>query len=306
MRGSSDRRRNFQHVSQSVCQANKNLRYCIAEVAAVWLPLMSSHLNINHGIASKHEPLWMDEEPQTNAKNAYVCATLPTRFIHERMTPQRGHTIAMMRIKIRLPMVWCAAMTGLFFISVFGVAAPQDNRAMAKGEDSYFPLSIGNWWAYKLGGHSRWAGKTQKWTVTDKAIHKGNPDYILSPTPSFGWDSPVEESPVREGIVEAGRGGGFILKYPIRSGNRWSSKSDGFVVPGKLDDLEVVSAGKPCSVGSHSFGNCVTIRETDEGNALFSLTTYARGAGPVKYLYFKDLYFKQTKETMIIVSWKVL
>jgi hypothetical protein len=26
-------------------------------------------------LASKHEAPWTDEEPQTNAQNAYVCAT---------------------------------------------------------------------------------------------------------------------------------------------------------------------------------------------------------------------------------------
>lgn len=209
----------------------------------------------------------------------------------------------MMRINKAIPMIWGIATLVLFVICFTALAAPQRGPASTKAKDSYFPLSVGNWWAYKMGGHSRWAGKTPTWTVTDKAIHKGNPDYILSPTPPFGWDSPLEDFPLSEGIVESGRG--FLLKYPIGSGNGWSSKSDGFVVPGKLDEFEIVSAGKPCAVGSHSFGDCVTVRETDEGNNLFSVRTYARGVGPVKYVYFKDLQFKQIEWTMTIESWKV-
>ena len=74
---------------------------------------------------------------------------------------------------------------------------------------------------------------------------------------------------------------------------------------GKSDEFEVVSAGKPCSLRSHSFHDCVTIRETDEGSHVFSLTTYARGVGPVKYVYFRDVHFKEVKWTMIIQSWAV-
>ena len=178
-----------------------------------------------------------------------------------------------------------------------------DLRTNANDRDSYFPLAIGYWWAYRIGGHSKWAGKTQRWTVTDRTFYLGIPEYVLSPTPALGWDSPLEFSPQDGGIRESG--GTFVLKYPLVAGNRWRGKSQGVAAEGKLDELEVVSSGKPCSVGSHSFRDCVIIRDTDEGSDVFSLTTYARGVGPVKYVYFQDPQFKYIEDTMTIESWRV-
>jgi hypothetical protein len=195
------------------------------------------------------------------------------------------------------------AAAGLSTICLVGTALSQGTRTGAHEEDSYFPLSVGNWWLYKCSGHSQLAGKTQRWTVTDKAVHEASPDYYLSPRPSLGQDSPLVLSRLRDGIVEAGDR--FLLKYPIRIGNRWSSKSNMYGAEGELDVFEVVSAGRPCLVGTRSFDDCVTVRETDEGASLFLLTTYARGVGPVKYVYFEDVHFRAIESTLTIESWAV-
>jgi hypothetical protein len=221
----------------------------------------------------------------------------------EGMTSHRQEPIVMIRNNKRFPMIWFAAATGLFTIWFIGLAVSQDRRASTDGDGSYMPLSVGNWWVYRFGSDSHLAGKTQKWKVDDKWIDKGDAIYILSSIPSLGNDAPLDLSSLAGRIVEGD--GRFLLKYPVHTGNRWSSKSQGYGVEGKLNEFEVVFAGKTCSVGNRSFDDCATIREIDESIKLFSLTTYARGVGPVKYVYFKDLNFKQVERTLTIESWKL-
>jgi hypothetical protein len=210
---------------------------------------------------------------------------------------------AMMGTSRRLPIICIAAATGLLTMCFIGMAPSQNRRADTQNDGSYFPIAVGNWWLYKLGGDSRVAGKSKKWTVTDSAIENGVGCYTLSPIPPFGDDAPWELSPAKEGIQECD--GRFILRYPVRIRDRWSYESQRCGATGKLNQFEVVSAGKPCSVGGHSFHDCATVREIDEPLKLFSLTTYSRGIGPVKFVYFKDLHFKQIDWTLTITSWDV-
>jgi hypothetical protein len=72
-----------------------------------------------------------------------------------------------------------------------------------------------------------------------------------------------------------------------------------------MDAFQVISVGKPCLIREHSFDDCVVIREVDEANNVASLTTYARGVGPVKYVYFKGLHSEEVDTTLTIKSWEV-
>jgi hypothetical protein len=196
-----------------------------------------------------------------------------------------------------------AVATCLFTICFIGAAVSQGRRATAEGEDSYFPLAVGNWWLYNLGGDPQVAGKTKKWWVTDSAISNGKRYYVLSPIPPFGDDAPWTLSPVQDGIQELDER--FVLRYPVHMGDRWSYNSRPYGANGKLDEFEVVSAGKPCSAGGHWFRDCVTVREIEEGLKIFSLTTYARAIGPVKFVYSKDVHFKKIDWTLTIRTWDV-
>lgn len=210
----------------------------------------------------------------------------------------------MMKISKRLPLIWFAVAVGILTTCCIVLAARQGSGATTNKEfGSYFPLSVGNWWSYKITGQSKWAGQTQKWTVDDRSFSKGEATYYLSAIPSLGGDAPLGLSSLSNGIVEGRER--FVLRYPIHTGNRWSSKSQLYGVGGKLDKFEIVSAGKPCSVGSRSFDDCAAVREIDEALKLFSITTYARGVGPVKYGYFKDVDFKQIDWMLTIMSWGV-
>jgi hypothetical protein len=174
-------------------------------------------------------------------------------------------------------------------------------EAAHSSKESYFPLSVGNSWVYSVRGRSQ--ARTITWKVTQREVMKGNSVFHLWQTPAQD-DEPLSLSEVETGIVEAGTER-FLLKYPLRTGERWSAKSQSFRAPGKSDAFEVTSAGKACSVGKHSFKDCTTVREIDEANNVASLTTYARGVGPVKYVYFKDLHSEEVDTTLTIKSWQV-
>lgn len=188
----------------------------------------------------------------------------------------------------------------VFIVCCSGMAACQDVRAR---EGSYFPLSVGNSWTYSLLSHSHAATKTTKWRVTQREVVHRTPVFHLWQTPAQD-DEPLSLSEVETGIVEAGTER-FLLKNPLRTGDRWIAKSQNLRFPGKSDEFEVTSAGKACFVGKHSFKDCATIREVDEANNVASLTTYARGVGPVKYVYFRGLHSEEVDTTLTIKSWQV-
>jgi hypothetical protein len=199
--------------------------------------------------------------------------------------------------------MYCFASFAVFLVVFIfccgGTVACQDVRS---SKESYFPLSVGNSWVYALRGHSA-AVKTIKWRVTQREVVHGTPVFHLWPTPAQD-DEPLSLSQVETGIVEAGTER-FLLKNLLRIGDRWSAKTQGLRAPGKSDAFEVTSAEKACSVGEHSFKDCITVRETDEANNVASLTTYVRGVGPVKYVYFKGLNSDEVDTTLTIKSWEV-
>ncbi|MGO9641176.1 MAG: hypothetical protein ACLP1Y_07730 [Candidatus Acidiferrales bacterium] len=210
-------------------------------------------------------------------------------------------SIPMMRIRKAVPIVWLAATAGLF-ICVAGTVVPQSAHPNSEKVSSYFPLSVGNRWSYVLERHSKIAG-TLIWRVTQREIIDGIPVYHLWPTPAQG-DEPLSLSEVQGGVVEA-HTERFLLKNPLHSGDLWSVRSDTPRAIGKLDAFEIVSAGKACSVGQRSFDDCATIREDDEANNVTSFTTYARGVGPVKYVYFRGLHSREVDTILTIKSWEV-
>jgi hypothetical protein len=212
----------------------------------------------------------------------------------------------MTRIGNRLALIGFAAALGFVAICMAGPAAPQKTHASAERGSPYYPLAVGNWWLYTFGGHSKRAGKTLKWSVTDKAMRHGTPVYSLSSDPSLGDDEPLVLSPVNRGVMEADIGEeSFLLKYPLKTGARWEARLSGPRFVGKLDSFQVVSEGKGCTVGAYSFDHCVTVREADEVAGFATVTTYARGVGPVKEVYFKGLHSKEIDTTLVIKSWKV-
>jgi hypothetical protein len=195
---------------------------------------------------------------------------------------------------------WFGVCLAISIVCGANTAACQNMRP---GKGSYFPLAVGNHWVYAVHSRSQPTLKSIEWRVTQREVVHGTPVFHLWPTPSQG-DEPLSLSDVEMGIVEAGTNR-FLLKRPLRTGQRWSTTSQSLRSPNTNDSFEVTSSGKICSVGARSFNNCVIVREIDEANHVASLLTYARGVGPVKYVYFKDLNSDEVDTTLIIKSWVV-
>jgi hypothetical protein len=174
---------------------------------------------------------------------------------------------------------------------------------ISPSEGSYFPLAVGNHWIYTVHSRSQPTLKSIEWRVTQREVVRGTPVFHLWPTPAQG-DEPLSLSESEMGVVEVGTSR-LLLKRPLRSGQRWSVPSQGPRAQGKSDSFEVTSTAKACSVGGHAFNNCVNVREVDEANQFVSLITYARGVGPVTYVYFKDLNSDEVDTTVVIKSWAV-
>ncbi len=194
------------------------------------------------------------------------------------------------------------AVSPVFFI-VLCLCRTAAGQSGSTSNESYFPLEVGNWWTYTVRGHSGNTLRTIRWRVTQRELLHGSPVFHLWEQPAQD-DEPLSLSSVEAGIVEADTER-FLLKNPLRPGDRWSTKSRSLRAPNKVDAFEVISSGKSCSAGERSFDDCTIVREVDEANNVASLTTYARGVGPIRYVYFKSLHSEQVLTTLTIKSWEV-
>jgi hypothetical protein len=167
---------------------------------------------------------------------------------------------------------------------------------------SYYPLSVGNKWIYEVKEKGK-VGKPVKWEATQKEILHGLPAYHIWEVPSED-DEPLSLSVKKDSIAEDGTER-ILLKFPMIQGDHWSGRIDGSVAKKALDSFTVVEIGKPCSVGLQKFDDCLLIREVDDSNNSASLTTYARGVGPVLLIYYKGTHSDQIDTILIIKSWIV-
>jgi hypothetical protein len=186
---------------------------------------------------------------------------------------------------------------------IAGAIVPQVRGARGEGKGSYFPLSVGDEWVYGLHRRAAKTETTVKWTVTQMETVQGSAVYYLWQRPAQG-DEPLGLSETKNGVAEAGTER-VLLKYPLQAGDRWSGKSQSLKAKGKSFAFEVIEAGKPCGIGGQFFDDCAVVREVDGANDVTSLTTYARGVGPVKYVYFKGIHSDEADDTMVIKSWHV-
>jgi len=198
--------------------------------------------------------------------------------------------------------IWVLVTAAALF-SVARAARSQGARPKSELGSDYFPLSVGNTWHYAIEEHSRRTSETVTWRVTQREVDRGVLVYHLWPTPAQGDDT-LDLSVVHGGVLEWSSER-FVLKNPLHTGDRWSDVTNDARGKGKLDAFEVVSAGNSCSVGDHSFDDCATVREDDDANNVTSVTTYARGVGPVKYVYFKALRSEEVDTVLTIKSWEV-
>jgi hypothetical protein len=175
------------------------------------------------------------------------------------------------------------------------------SRAAGTENGSYFPLALGNWWAYTVKKPSQpYTPTAVMWRVArkEKEASYGPQAYQLSATPVQG-DEPTILALRENGIVDPDTGN-VLLKNPLATGDRWSDKPSF-----SPNTYEVVSAGQPCEAGGHRFRDCAVVREVNEKGSLMTLRTYARGVGPVVFVYYKDLDVNKIDSTVTIQSWHV-
>lgn len=179
-------------------------------------------------------------------------------------------------------------------VRVAGQVSLRSQEGNKKAAGSYQPLAVGNWWSYSLKVDSRKVRRV-KWEVTQKEMVDGVPVYYLWLTPPEG-DEPLKLSPGTSDLMEPPDR--VLLKSSMHAGDRWSSGAQG-----KTDSFEVMSVGRPCAAGGYNFLDCAVILEVFEETRSSTITTYARGVGPVIHAYFKDQESKQMQSTMTIRSW---
>jgi len=194
---------------------------------------------------------------------------------------------------------------GMLAIVLAVAATAQNPGAPVTGEKSYYPLAVGNWWLYTVKEPFKQRTSTVKWEVIRKEEEDtfGSRAYQLSSTPAQD-DTPLYLAARENGIGYPGTGtDGILVKSPLHTGDRWKDQRSS--EPARY---EVVSAGKACVVGGRRFGDCAIIREFTPrlgASELVSLVTYARGVGPVEYVYYNEHDPKKIESTVTIRSWHV-
>jgi hypothetical protein len=90
--------------------------------------------------------------------------------------------------------------------------------------------------------------------------------------------------------------GVLIPKSPIIVGEKWTSARSA------RRTFRVLSVGQPCHVGSIASEDCLTVEDEDDAVSFRTITTYAKGVGPIRYEYYK----KNTKAEHTIQTVELL
>jgi hypothetical protein len=151
----------------------------------------------------------------------------------------------------------------------------------------YYPLSVGNSWEYRVHVSTpRREESRVVWRVTKAEKNKaGRTVYQVWPTPMQADDEAMMLAPSGSGVEEVSTRS-IVLKWPLTPGDHWEGGSH--IRKGQSPStFKVLSVGQACSVSSKEFQDCAVMEETDPRTRLRTITTYAKGVGPVEYKYFR-------------------
>ncbi|MGJ5819032.1 hypothetical protein [Paludibaculum fermentans] len=151
----------------------------------------------------------------------------------------------------------------------------------------YFPLSVGNSWEYRVRvSIPRREESKVVWRVTKAEKNTaGSLVYQVWPTPMQADDAAMMLATTGTGIEEVSTRS-LVLKWPLTIGDHW--EGGGHVREGQSPPaFKVLSVGQACSVASKEFPDCAVVEERDPGTQMQTITTYAKGVGPVEYKYFR-------------------
>jgi hypothetical protein len=144
----------------------------------------------------------------------------------------------------------------------------------------YYPLAKGSSWKYQVRNVSSAKSSIVEWRVTSADETKEGTIYQVWPTPSSSDDEAMRLRLSSRGVEETSSGV-LILKYPAVTGTRWDSAKP------THRTFHVLSVGRPCHVGDITSEDCVVIEDQDDALRFRTITTYAKGIGPVRYEYYK-------------------
>ena len=196
----------------------------------------------------------------------------------------------------------CSIAFGALLLVVAVISAPPlfcTDQTAKPTEARYYPLALGNIWKYRV---HRVSPKTSDSVVQWRVTHAGD-TYQVWPKPMQSDDEAMELAVSPEGIKEISSNT-FIIKFPIKAGERWSA---GQLEGGnKSRTFRVLSANGPCSVDSLKISNCITIEDEDaSATGLRTVTTYGRDLGPVLYMYYRKTAGKELLvQTLTLTSHK--
>jgi hypothetical protein len=177
-------------------------------------------------------------------------------------------------------MTRCAQVT-FSLLFMFGAVAwgfSQEVHPIHSSE--YYPLAKGNIWKYQVSTASNVKKSTIEWRVIRADKSKNGIIYQVWPTPSDGDDEAMMLHLSPLGLEEISFGV-LIPKSPITVGEKWTS------VKPTHRTFRVLSVGQPCHVGGIASEDCLTVEDEDDAVSFRTVTTYAKGVGPIRYEYYK-------------------
>jgi hypothetical protein len=168
---------------------------------------------------------------------------------------------------------------------LLGLIAPLYGQPSLPSDAAYYPLHLGGSWTYRVekmdGSNPRISKVT--WNVRAEDKRQSPPVFQLWPKPMQVDDEAMQLRILTSGIEDVASKM-FVLKFPLKANLAWSDKILG-------SDTQVASrvltVGSPCRASNVQFAKCAVV-ETANGRAgLRTVTTYARGKGPVIYEHYR-------------------
>jgi hypothetical protein len=165
----------------------------------------------------------------------------------------------------------------------------------------YFPLAKGNSWKYQVRNVSTSRVSTVEWRVTAADKTKEGIVYQVWPTPADSDDQAMTLQMSSSGLQEASSGV-LIPKSPIAAGGSWTSPD-----PAHHRRFKILVAGQPCHSRSIESGDCISVQDDDDRLPFRTVTTYAKGIGPIRYEYFeKDGKTGHPSQTVELLSYHLI
>ena len=156
-------------------------------------------------------------------------------------------------------------------------------EACSQQGSQYYPLAKGNRWTYRVRALGKAGASTVEWRVTSKKGSQEGEVYQVWPSPMESDDEAMVLLASTTGIEET-TARLLILKSHIADGETWISAKTSWSAPHKF---HILSAHEPCRVGPVASDDCVRVEDEDNDLHRRTVTTYAKGVGPVRYEYFR-------------------